>query len=311
MTSIATANISIDGMDLAKSRPVIVICIPAFNEEKTIGNIVCRSKIFGTRVVVCNDGSTDNTALEAEKNGAIVATHDRNLGKGAALKTLLQEASRLQPDVIVTLDGDGQHDPNDIPVLLSPMLAGEADVVIGCRFWSGNHIPFYRRVGNSLLSLVTNISAGTRVRDTQSGFRAYSSKVISNISIVEKGMGVDSEILIELAKKSFKIEERNVTVSYDGDTSTLNPASHVIRVLWSLSFARYRGLHITSRIGWALCLGTLTTTLFLLGLVRMPFNWLGFGLSTLAFTLGAFAIILGPKVKLSRWARKSGRVTRL
>jgi glycosyltransferase involved in cell wall biosynthesis len=286
------------------SPPSIVICIPAFNEETMIGGIVSRSKTYGTQVVVCDDGSADDTASEASKNGATVTTHLRNLGKGAALKTLLQEASKFHPDIIVTLDGDGQHDPSDIPLLTRPVLDGLADVVVGCRFNGKNQIPFYRRFGNYLLNLITNWSAGTSIRDTQSGFRAYSSRVIPAISIGENGMGVDSEILIELARMGFKIEERDITVTYGGDTSTLNPVSHIIRVVWSIVLPKHSQRRIVSRVSWTLALGSLTTALVLLRLVRIPFSWLGFGVSTLAFTIGISAIALSPDGKFIRWLRR-------
>jgi len=288
----------------ADSSPDIVICIPAFNEEATIGDIVSRSKTYGTQIVVCDDGSTDDTASEASKNGATVTTHLRNIGKGAALKTLLQMASKFHPDIIVTLDSDGQHNPSDIPLLTRPVLDGLADVVVGCRFNGKNQIPFYRRFGNNLLNLFTNWSAGTSIRDTQSGFRAYSSKVIPSISITENGMGVDSEILIELAKMGFKIEERDITVTYGADTSTLNPMSHIIRVVWSIVLPKHSLRKTVSRVGWTLALGTLTTILVSLGLVRMPFSWLGFGASTLAFTLGTLAIALSLDGRFIRWLRR-------
>jgi len=310
MTSIASVGLNETEILPTKPGPNVVICIPAFNEEGTIGRIVSRSKEFCSHVVVCDDGSIDKTSLEATKSGAIVAAHIRNRGKGAALKTLLQEASEFHPDVIVTLDGDGQHDPSDVPLLVEPVLEGKADVVIGCRFNGGNHIPFYRKVGNSLLSFMTNWSAGTRVRDTQSGFRAYSSKVIPSLSIIENGMGVDSEILINLARQGFRIEERNVAVTYGGDTSTLNPASHIVRVVWSITRAKYRNLRMIPKVGWGVALGTLLTALVLLGLARMPFSWFGFGVSMLAFSIGVLAIALSPKGRLIRWMRK-GKVVRL
>jgi glycosyltransferase involved in cell wall biosynthesis len=310
MTSIASTSLDEGEVMPVKPGSNVVICIPAFNEGKTIGEVVSRSRAFGNHIVVCDDGSTDDTSREARKNGALVAIHERNIGKGAALKTLMQEASKFGPDVVVTLDGDGQHDPSDIPLLVAPVLEGTADVVIGCRFSGGNHIPFYRRVGNSLLSFMTNWSAGTTVRDTQSGFRAYSSKVIPSISIIENGMGVDSEILITLARQGFRLEERDVTVTYGGDTSTLNPASHIIRVVWSITRAKCRGLKVTSTLGWVVALGTLITSLILLGVVKIPFSWFGFGASTLVFGVGVLAIALSPNGRLSRWIRK-GKVARL
>lgn len=309
MTSIARVDLNETEILPARQGSNVVICIPAFNEGKTIGRIVSRSKEFCSHVVVCDDGSIDDTSLEATKSGAIVAAHSRNRGKGAALKTLLREASEFDPDVIVTLDGDGQHDPSDVPVLVAPVLDGTADVVIGCRFNGGNRIPFYREVGNSLLSLMTNWRAGTKVRDTQSGFRAYSSKVIPSISIIENGMGVDSEILIKLAKEGFRIEERNVAVTYGGDTSTFNPASHIVRVALSVARAKYRSHGRISATGWAVASGTLITALVLLGLVRMPLSWFGIGASSLAFGVGVLAVVLSPNGRLTRWLRK-GRIAR-
>jgi glycosyltransferase involved in cell wall biosynthesis len=308
MTSIASVGLNESEIQPVKLGPKVVICIPAFNEGKTIGRIVSRSKEFCSVVVVCDDGSTDNTSLEAINGGAMVSTHTKNRGKGAALKTLLQEASEFDPDVIVTLDGDGQHDPSDVPLLVAPVLEGTADVVIGCRFNGGNRIPFYREVGNALLSLITNWSAGTRVRDTQSGFRAYSSKVIPAISIIENGMGVDSEILIKLARQGFRIEERNVAVSYVGDTSTLNPASHIVRVVWSIARAKFRGLWRISTVGWAVASGTLITALVLLGTAKMPLSWFGLDAS-LAFSIGILAVTLSPNGRLIRWIRK-GKIVR-
>lgn len=293
-----------------KPSPDITICIPAFNEEKTIGSIVSRSKMYGTQIVVCDDGSVDRTSAEASKNGAIVMTHIRNMGKGAALKSLLQEASKFHPDVIVTLDADGQHDPSDIPILITPVIHNKADVVVGCRFNGENHIPFYRRLGNSLLSRMTNWSAGTSIQDTQSGFRAYSSRVVPWISITENGMGVDSEILINLAKKGFRIEERNISVIYGGDTSTLNPVNHIIRVVWSIVLGKSRSLKPIPTIGWTIAFGTLITTLLLLGLAKVPFSWMGLSASTLALTVGILAITARPNGRFTRWIRK-GKAARL
>lgn len=309
MTSLAPTSLIENEVLPANVDRDIVICIPAFNEADSIGRVVSRSRAFSTHIIVCDDGSTDDTYYEATKNGAIVACHKKNLGKGAALKTLLREASRLGSDVVVTLDGDGQHDPSDIPRLIAPILDGTADVVIGCRFNGENRIPLYRRVGNSVLSYMTNWSAGTRIRDTQSGFRAYSSRVIPSISIIENGMGVDSEILIKLARQGFRIEEKDVAVTYGGDTSTFNPVSHIIRVVWSITREKYRSLRMVPRVGWVVASGTLVIALVLLGVARMPFSWFGFGASALALSSGLLAVALSPNGRLIRWIRK-GKIAR-
>lgn len=216
------------------STPQVVVCIPAFNEQTRIGRVVKELSKLGYPVLVCDDGSSDHTALEAEINGAHVIKHDKNLGKGAALRSLFLEAQKVSPDIIVTIDGDGQHSPDDIPILLGPIIDESAEVVVGCRFGNGNSVPSYRKFGNSLLTALTNLSVETGVRDTQSGFRAYSSKVLPRLVISRNGMGVDSEILMRIAKDGFRIVERNVSINYDGETSTFNPVSHVFRVVWGL-----------------------------------------------------------------------------
>ncbi len=243
MTATAQVEASLEGTDsYVLSFPNVVVCIPAFNEESTIGSVVRASRRFANLVIVCDDGSRDRTLLEASRNGGLVVKHPRNLGKGAALRTLIHEASKLRPDILVTLDGDGQHDPRDLPWLLEPILEGAADVVIGSRFNNGNRIPLYRKAGNMVLNALTNMTARTRIRDTQSGFRAYSSKVIPSIGIRGNGMGVDSEILFRVAGEGFRITERDVSVSYDGNTSTFNPLSHSLRVVWALVRLRLQSL---------------------------------------------------------------------
>src|SRR4029077_8586100 len=127
-------------------------------EETRRGRVVEAARKFAQYEVVCDDGSADETAAEAADSGALVLRHDRNEGKGAALRTLLGVATGLSPDVIITLDADGQHDPSDIPKLVIPILDGLADVVIGSRFRSGNKIPIYRKLGNSILTFLTNMT---------------------------------------------------------------------------------------------------------------------------------------------------------
>ncbi len=149
--------------------------IPAFNEEVAIGSVVLLSREHVDEVLVVDDGSTDRTASVAEMAGARVLRHHKNLGKGAALKTGFQATDA---DVIVTLDADGQHDPAEIPKLMEPIIRGEADIVNGSRYLHGTdeNTPRYRRVGQKILDTATNISTGLEITDTQSGFRAFSSR---------------------------------------------------------------------------------------------------------------------------------------
>lgn len=286
-------------------RPEIVVCIPAFNEAKTIGSVVLKSKAYANHVLVCDDGSTDETSLEGTRNGAMVVRHKTNLGKGAALKTLMEEASKFRPDVVVTIDGDDQHDPSDIPRLVRPVLDGDADIVVGCRFNGNNRIPFYRKVGNFILTVMTNWKAGTSIRDTQSGFRSYSSRIIPRIPIEENGMGVDSQILVQAARQGFRIEEQNVSVSYQGDTSTFNPVSHILRVTWSLLRGNYRGIRRTLSVPWILASASLFLALLILTFPHIPFSWLGLAISSLTLGTGSLALVLGSSARLVRWIKRT------
>lgn len=205
---------------------MIVAAIPAFNEEKSIAKVIVLAKKHVDKIVVCDDGSKDETGEIAKSLGAAVIRHDHNQGKGEAMRDLFIEAQRLNPSVVVTLDADGQHNPNDIPKLVSAIQEG-ADVVVGSRF-SGD-IPLKRRMGNRVLSSVS--MAG--IADTQSGFRAYRGNRIGDLVPTEMGMGVDTEILKLARDKGMKIVEVPIGVSYEGDTSTYNPVFHGLDVLLS------------------------------------------------------------------------------
>jgi glycosyltransferase involved in cell wall biosynthesis len=283
----------------------VVICIPAYNESTVIGEVVQKSKSFTPNVLVCDDGSTDATSAEAANRGATVLKHSTNRGKGAALRTLLWEAAKLRPSAVVTLDGDGQHDPCDIPKLVGPVLRNTADVVIGSRFGAENHVPFYRRFGNSFLTLLTNWIAGTRLQDTQSGFRAYASRVLPSLSIEDNGMGVDSQILIQLARKGFRIQERKVSVIYSGDTSTFNPLSHMIRVIWSISRGNHPGGKRALSSVWTPALVVLLTVSLVFGLFMPSFSWLVMTTSSLTLGVAMIAMALGQNTKLNRWFRRA------
>lgn len=213
-----------------------VVCIPVFNEEKIIRKIVQDCLKYSDKVIVCDDGSSDKTFEEAQLGGAIVLKHAQNKGKGAALKTLFKYTRDLNPDVVVTIDGDGQFLPQEIEKILKPVLKGDADIVIGYRFDEKTEMPSYRKIGNKFLDKITNMASDLPFRDTQSGFRAYSKKAIESIRFAADGFGADSEILLDAAKKGLKISEEKVTVIYNTgfETSTKNPISHSGDVIGSL-----------------------------------------------------------------------------
>jgi len=210
-----------------------IACIPAYNEEKPIGDVIKKSLNYVDKVIVCDDGSRDLTSTKAKEANAIVIKHEKNLGKGAALKSLFKYALNVNADVVVTIDGDGQFLPEEINKIIKPIIENDYDIVIGNRFDDHKEMPSYRKVGNKMLDKITKMAADLPFTDTQSGFRAYSKKAIESISFTIDGFGVDSEILIDASNKGLKITEEKVTVLYNtGEkTSSKDPISHSVGVI--------------------------------------------------------------------------------
>ena len=213
----------------------ITVGIPAFNEEKNIASIIQKLSQVADTVIVCDDGSTDNTAKIAEKMGAIVITHQQNLGYGGAIRSLFLKARELDSDMLVTLDSDGQHRISDVLPIVDPIIKNQADLVIGSRFLTENQkdMPKYRKIGIKMITKLANTSLEESVTDSQSGFRAYGKNILSEITPSEKGMGVSNEILMKVSKTGFKIVEVPIVVSYEGNTSTQHPVSHGASVTMS------------------------------------------------------------------------------
>ena len=220
----------------------ITAILPAYNEEVSLGSIVLHTKKYVDNVIVIDDGSTDNTVEIATLAGAEVISHSFNKGKGAALKTGF-EAARAS-EVIVTIDSDGQHNPEEIPKLINPILNGEADIVNGSRYINGNKkdTPSYRRVGQTVLDKATNLSSGLDITDSQSGFRAFARHTMPAFRFSCIDFGIESEMLMDAANAGLRIKEVEISVRYDVDGSTKNPVSHgvgvLMRVINDLEFQR-------------------------------------------------------------------------
>jgi len=208
----------------------IVACIPAFKEEDTIAKVVIQVMKYVDKVIVCDDGSDDMTADIAERVGAFVIRNEHK-GKGYALTTALRYAGKFNPDIVVTLDSDGQHDPSDIPHLIKPIIENTADMVVGSRYLEGSRWdpPFYRRLGLWIINRLSRKSCNNIVKDTQCGFRAYSAKAFEIIQQCEaKGYNIEVEQLALAAKNGLRVVEVPVTVRYKGlrGTSKQNPLRH-------------------------------------------------------------------------------------
>lgn len=213
----------------------IVACIPAYNESKSIGEIVRAAKKYCTEVIVCDDGSIDDTVKVSRLAGALVVQHQSNGGYGTVIKTLLQEAKKIKADVTVTLDSDGQHDPSEIPKVIKPILNGDCDMVIGSRFLSNKKnkpIPMYRSFGVKAITKLTKNLSYSHITDAQSGFRAYSKSALSKLVLFEDGMAISAEILMQAKDNNLLVKEVPITIRYDVEnSSTHNPISHGLSVL--------------------------------------------------------------------------------
>jgi len=212
----------------------ITIGIPAYNEEKNIAKIITKLKKITDSIIVCDDGSSDMTSEIAKNLGVIVISHKKNMGYGAAIRTIFEKSAEIGSDILVTFDADGQHRVEDVSRVLRPLENSEADIVIGSRFLGKqSNVPNYRKLGIKVITQVTNSSIKTKLTDSQSGFRAYSKQVLSKISLSEIGMGISTEILIKASSGGLRITEVPITILYSGDTSTHNPVSHGTSVLFS------------------------------------------------------------------------------
>lgn len=215
-------------------KPLIVACIPAYNEEKNIAKVIVKVKNYVDEVIVYDDGSRDMTADIAESLGAIVVKSNKNKGYGAAIKYLLMKARDMNADIAITIDGDGQHDPDEISKVIKPILDGEADIVIGSRFinnHTNSNISKHREIGIKAITKAVNIVANNDIKDSQSGFRAYSKKALHSLQLGEYGMGISTEILVKAKWNNLRIKEVPVTIIYHKDSHTHNALYHGFDVL--------------------------------------------------------------------------------
>jgi glycosyltransferase involved in cell wall biosynthesis len=199
-----------------------VVVIPAYNEEKTIAEVVSGVREVVPHVFVIDDGSSDSTGAEAKRAGAEVITHAINRGQGAALATGLEAAAAAAADVIVTFDADGQMDPADIPRLVSSVVSGEHDVVLGSRFLTDNgqwttdngQMPILRRILLKTALAFTRLTTGLRLTDTHNGLRAFSRPAAEKLDLECDRMAHASEILEKISANGLAYAEIPVTIRY-------------------------------------------------------------------------------------------------
>jgi len=205
-----------DGHDTEQRSPIVAV-IPALNEERFIGSVVLRARKHVDTVIVVDDGSADETAQIAEAAGAVVIRHEKNLGKGAALSSGFEEARKMSPRAVVVLDGDGQHHANEIPLLLQPVLQGDAEMAVGSRFLEAEPgVPHVRRLGLRAITLLSNLGSGVSLSDSQMGFRAFSGEAVQRMFWRAQGFSVESEMQFLAQHLGLRISEVPVSIDYEG-----------------------------------------------------------------------------------------------
>lgn len=232
----------LENLNVVKTIPLVLAGIPAYNEEKTIARVVLDAQKYADIVIVCDDGSTDLTGEIAERLGAVVVRHECNLGYGAALQSLFKRAKAWDADILVTFDSDGQHDPAQIPLLVKPIEAGVADVVLGSRFIDKKgsaEMPRYRKFGVKVITTLNNGAGKNNISDAQSGFRAYSKLAIDQLgAFSENGMSASIELLRAINKTNLRVCEVPISCKYSNslgvETSTKHPISHGISLIMYL-----------------------------------------------------------------------------
>jgi glycosyltransferase involved in cell wall biosynthesis len=208
-----------------------VAAIPCYDEARFIADVVRRTLDHVNAVVVVDDGSTDDTVEVARAAGAQVVRHLANMGPGAAARDCLQVGRDTQADVLVTLDGDGQHNPDEIPDIVAPILSGEADLVIGSRFMGRyNNVARYRRFGIDVITFLYNLGAPVKITDGQSCFRAYNWRALEALRITEPGFGFSVETLVQARSAGLRISEVSISCIYHEESHSMNPVIHGVGV---------------------------------------------------------------------------------
>ncbi|WFN35020.1 glycosyltransferase family 2 protein [Methanogenium sp. S4BF] len=244
-------------------KKTIVTVIPAYNEGITIGSVVLGSLKYSREVIVVDDGSADDTAEIARLAGATVIEHINNQGKAQAIKTGFKAAQDMGAEAVVMIDADGQHNPDEIPIVAAPILSDEADLVIGSRFiGEGNDIPAYRQIGQKTLNYATNVSSASgngkskgtgngnengnntdgvpapdspsasvnktyKSTDSQSGFRALGPRALSNCKFTSNGYSLETDMITHMVSHGMRITEVPISVRYEvPHKHKKNPVSH-------------------------------------------------------------------------------------
>lgn len=200
----------------------ISLIIPAYNEEENISNVIKRIPSFVNEIIIVDDGSVDNTSDIVSRHDVKLIKHEKNLGKGEALKSGAKLATE---DILVFIDGDGQHDPSEINSLVSPIIQKKADIVIGHR--NLKEAPLARKFSNFMARFAIGVFTDQEVKDPLCGFRAISKEVFDNLSVTKKGYEVEFDMIFEALNNNSKITNIPVSVDYKVGRSSITVKDNI------------------------------------------------------------------------------------
>ena len=220
----------------APVRDAVCAVIPCFNEAPAIGALVTAARAFVPEILVVDDCSTDATQTIAQAAGAIVVRHAANQGKGSALTTGFRTALERGFKAVVTLDGDGQHDPGEIALFLETYSRGDCDLVLGNRMNDTRSMPPVRRMTNRVTSWLLSRLAGRTLHDTQCGFRLVDLNFWQGLSLAGRHFDLESELLLQACRQGARIREVRVrTIYFSASNSKIRPCADTLRfgrLLW-------------------------------------------------------------------------------
>jgi len=209
----------------------ICVIIPIYNEADNIEHVVLRVKAKDLSVIVVDDGSNDNSGSMAADKGAIILREEIRHGKGYALRKGFDYAVKNNYDGVIAMDGDGQHDADDIPGFIEIAKKNNACIITGNRFKDAKAMPFVRYITNRAMSYIVSKACGITIPDTQCGFRYISCSVLKDISLEYDNYEIESELLIKAAKRNIKIYDVPVKTIYNNEKSHIRPVRDTLKFI--------------------------------------------------------------------------------
>ncbi|HDM37622.1 MAG TPA: glycosyltransferase family 2 protein [Candidatus Omnitrophica bacterium] len=208
-----------------------VVLIPVYNGGDHIKSLLKKIKNYIDDIIVVDDGSTDNTAELAKEEGAIVLSHENNKGKGASLHTGIEYILDKNYDIIIIMDADGQHNPDEIPHFIQHYQQTNSPIILGNRMEDPISMPWIRRVTNRIMSIIISKICGQFIPDSQCGYKLIERRVFEKIKLYYTNYEVESEILIRAARYGFKIDSIPITTIYRQERSYINPIIDTLRFI--------------------------------------------------------------------------------